>query len=122
MRSRVCAAPACSSPNPAPAHLFPPRSKAEKAGLTLGKIEKLGLLSTAERLGLLTLAEDVLTSDPGRVTTASIPFILAGLASLVLIPHDSLVQSVASYGLGGTLLAAGGALFIGGFLVKGLQD
>lgn len=45
------------------------RSAAEKAGLSLGKIEKLGLLSTAERLGLLTLAEDLLTTDPGKISS-----------------------------------------------------
>lgn len=46
-----------------------PCSAAEKAGLSLGKIESLGLLSTAERLGLLTIAEDLLTTEPGKISS-----------------------------------------------------
>lgn len=80
----------------APPALHPPgwHSTAEKAGLSLGKIEQMGLLSTAERLGLLTLAEDVLTSDPGKISSASLPFLVAAIASLALIPQDNLAETV----------------------------
>lgn len=97
-------------------------SAAEKAGLSLSKIESMGLLSTAERLGALSFAEELLVSDPGKITSASLPFIVAGIASLSLIPHDNGLEAALSYGLGATFLAVAGALFIGGFVVKGLQD
>ena len=42
------------------------------------QVEELKLLSTAEKLGLLSLAEKALTSDPGAITSASIvPFLAA---------------------------------------------
>ena len=42
------------------------------------QVEELKLLSTAEKLGLLSLAEKALTSDPGIITSASIvPFLAA---------------------------------------------
>ncbi len=42
------------------------------------QVEELKLLSTAEKLGLLSLAEKALTSDPGVITSASIvPFLAA---------------------------------------------
>ena len=51
------------------------------------QIEQSKLLSTVERLGLLTIAERLLVTDPGRVTALSIPFFLLsvgkqGLANL----------------------------------------
>lgn len=97
-------------------------SKAEKAGFTLSKIEKLGLLSTAERLGLLTLADELLVTDPGKVTSASIPFFLAAVGALVFIPQDNALEVALAYTL--ALLAGGAAttLFVGGFVLKGLQD
>ncbi|EFN59966.1 hypothetical protein CHLNCDRAFT_133072 [Chlorella variabilis] len=95
---------------------------AEKAGLSLGKIEKLGLLSTAERLGLLTLAEDLLTTDPGKISSASLPCFVAAIAALVFIPQDNALESVLAYTLSLGAGGLGAVLFIGGFLVKGLQD
>lgn len=41
------------------------------------KIEESGVLSTAEDLGLLSLAEGVLQSDPGNLTALSLPLIVA---------------------------------------------
>lgn len=46
-------------------------STAEKAGLSLSKIESMGLLSTAENLGLLTAAENLLTTDPGKISSGA---------------------------------------------------
>lgn len=43
------------------------------------QLEQLKLLSTAERLGLFSLAERVLTTDPGAISSASIPFFLAAV-------------------------------------------
>lgn len=43
------------------------------------QLEQLKLLSTAEKLGLFSLAEKVLTSDPGAISSASIPFFIAAI-------------------------------------------
>lgn len=43
------------------------------------QLEQLKLLSTAEKLGLFSLAERVLTTDPGAISSASIPFFLAAV-------------------------------------------
>ena len=43
------------------------------------QMEELKLLSTAERLGLLSLAEKALTSDPGAISSASILPLIAGV-------------------------------------------
>ena len=42
------------------------------------QVEELKLLSTAEKLGLLSLAEKALTSDPGAITSASLLPLIAG--------------------------------------------
>lgn len=52
-------------------------SKSLQAGVSLTKIEESGVLSTAENLGLLSLAEGALQSDPGNVTALSLPLIVA---------------------------------------------
>lgn len=74
-------------------------SKLEKSGLTLSKIESAGLLSTAERLGLLAVAEDVLTSNPATLASNSLPFIVLAVLSASLIPHDNGLETTLSYGL-----------------------
>ena len=48
------------------------------------QLEQLKLLSTAEKLGLFSLAERVLTTDPGAISSASIPFFLAAVGELLL--------------------------------------
>lgn len=45
------------------------------------QVEEMKLLSKAEQAGLLSLAERVLTSDPGAVTSLSIPFLLASVGA-----------------------------------------
>lgn len=97
-------------------------SKAEKAGLSLSKIEKLGLLSTAERLGLLSLADELLVTDPGKVSSASIPFFVGAVLSLVLIPQDNLAETLLAYTLALVFGGAFATLFVGGFVLKALQD
>lgn len=97
-------------------------SSADKAGFNLAKLEELKLLSKAESLGLLSLAERALTSDPGAVTSLSIPFLLASVGALVFIPTDTLPASIAHWGA--SLIAFGGfvTLFAGGFVIAAIQE
>lgn len=97
-------------------------STADKAGFGLAKLEQLKLLSTAERLGVFSLAEKVLTSDPGAITSASIPFLLAAVASLVFIPTDNLAETILHWTAFGAFFTAFGALFAGGFVVAAVQE
>ena len=46
------------------------------------QMEELKLLSTAERLGLLSLAEKALTADPGAISSASILPLIAGVGKI----------------------------------------
>lgn len=46
------------------------------------QLEELKLLSKAEKLGLLSLVEKVLSADPGAVTSASIPCLLAAVGNI----------------------------------------
>lgn len=50
------------------------------------QIEQFKLLSTAENLGLLTVVERLLVTDPGRVTALSIPFFLLSVGKHRLLP------------------------------------
>eukprot|EP00210_Caulerpa_lentillifera_P007931 g7570.t1 len=95
---------------------------AEKAGLSLTKIEELGLLSTAEKLGLLTLAEKALTSDPGVITSISIPFLIAMIGALVLIPGDNILESILRFGTAGAFGTGFLVFFAGGFLLSSLEE
>jgi hypothetical protein len=88
-------------------------SKLEKSGLTLSKIESAGLLSTAERLGLLAVAEDILTSNPATLASNSLPFIVLAVLSASLIPHDNGLETTLSYGL---------ALIFGGVATVRIQN
>jgi hypothetical protein len=97
-------------------------SKLESAGLTLGKIEQAGLLSTAERLGLLAVAEDLLVAEPAAVASGALPFIVLAIASAVLIPHDNGVAAFLSYSMAATFAGVGTAALAGGFLLAGLQE
>lgn len=97
-------------------------SKLEKAGFTLTKIEQAGLLSTAENLGLLALAEDLLTANPATIASGSLPFIVAAVLSLSLIPHDNGITSFISYALGATFAGVATAAVVGGFVVAALQE
>jgi hypothetical protein len=56
-------------------------------GLTLTKLEQSGLLSKAEELGVLSLTETLLTTDPGLITAASIPPLAAAAGTST--PTDS---------------------------------
>lgn len=97
-------------------------SKAEDLGVTLSSIEKLGLFSKAEELGLLSLLEKVVSVSPSTLASASLPIFLAAVAAIVVIPDDSVglvaLQAVVAGGLG--VGAAG--LFVGSVVLGGLQE
>jgi hypothetical protein len=97
-------------------------SKLEKAGFTLTKIEQAGLLSTAENLGLLAIAEDLLTANPATIASGALPFIVAAVLSLSLIPHDNGITSFISYSLGATCAGVATAAVVAGFVVAALQE
>ena len=50
----------------------------KRAAIALGKIEQLRLLSTAENLGLLSLAESAATTDGAVVSSLGLPFFALG--------------------------------------------
>ncbi|KAL0421880.1 UNVERIFIED_CONTAM: hypothetical protein Slati_3210900 [Sesamum latifolium] len=64
-------------------------SKAEELGVTLSSIEKLGLLSKAEELGLLSLLENAAGVSPSALASASLPILVAAVVAVVVIPDDS---------------------------------
>jgi hypothetical protein len=92
-------------------------SKAEELGLTLSSLERLGLLSKAEDLGLLSLVEAAAGASPSALASVSLL-----LAAVVLVPDDS-AALVAVQAVVATVLAAGGAgLFLGSVVLAGLQE
>lgn len=97
-------------------------SKAEELGLTLSSIEKLGVFSKAEQLGLLSLLERTAAVSPSVLASAALPILVAALAAVVLIPDDSAglvaVQAVVA---GGLLVGAAG-LLVGSVVIGGLQE
>ncbi|CAJ2678496.1 unnamed protein product [Trifolium pratense] len=97
-------------------------SKAEELGVTLSSIEKLGLFSKAEELGLLSLLENLATISPSVLASLSLPTLVAAIATVVLIPDDStalvVVQAVVAAALG---VGAVG-LFAGSVVLGGLQE
>merc|ERR1711924_398613 len=62
-------------------------SAAEKAGLSLSTIEKLGLLTKAEDLGLISAALN--RDTPGLVTGLALALFVAGPAVVYFVPEDS---------------------------------
>ena len=86
------------------------------------KIEELGLLSTAENLGVLSVLEEALTMNPGTLTSYSIPFLIASILALVLIPSDNALEVVLRYGVAGAFGTGFLVFFAGGFLSAALQE
>lgn len=97
-------------------------SKAESLGFTLSSIEKLGVFSKAEELGLLSLAETAADVSPSTLASLSLPLLVMAIVAVVLIPDDSAalvaVQAVVAAALG--VGAAG--LFVGSIVLDGLQE
>merc|ERR1712176_204348 len=88
----------------------------------LSGVEQSGLLSAAEKLGVLSFLESAFAVDGATITSYSIPFFLGALGSLVLIPTDTVEFQVLHWGSVGVCLAAFTTLFVGGFVIKSLQE
>ncbi|XP_051133172.1 uncharacterized protein LOC127252864 [Andrographis paniculata] len=97
-------------------------SKAEDLGVTLSSIEKLGLLSKAEDLGLLSLLEKTAGSSPSALASASLPALVAAVAVIVVIPDDSPALVAAQFLIAGLLAAGAVALFVGSIVLGRLQE
>ncbi|PIM98604.1 hypothetical protein CDL12_28911 [Handroanthus impetiginosus] len=97
-------------------------SKAEELGVTLSSIEKLGLLSKAEELGLLSLLEAAAGYSPAALASAALPVLLAAVVVVVVIPDDSVALVAAQAVIGGLLAVGGVGLFVGSLVLEGLQE
>lgn len=97
-------------------------SKAEGLGVTLSSIEKLGVFSKAEELGLLSLLEKVASLEPSVLASAALPILLAALAAVVLIPDDSTGLVVVQTFVAGSLTIGAAGLFVGSVVLGGLQE
>ncbi|KAJ8452360.1 hypothetical protein Cgig2_006165 [Carnegiea gigantea] len=96
-------------------------SKAEELGFTLSSIEKLGLFSKAEELGLLSLLEKAAALSPSTLASASLPFLAAAIAAIVLIPDDSGALVAAQVVVAGGLAAVAVGCFVGSIVLDSLQ-
>jgi len=97
-------------------------SKAESLGVSLSQIEKLGLLSKAEDLGLLSLAENFATASPAALASLSLPLIVLAIAVPVFVPDDSSALLVLQNVVSLLCFATAGGLFIGSIVLSGLQE
>ncbi|PAN30013.1 hypothetical protein PAHAL_5G266600 [Panicum hallii] len=97
-------------------------SRAEELGVTLSSLERLGLLSKAEDLGLLSLVEAAAGASPSALASVSLPLLVAAVAAVVVVPDDS-AALVAAQAVVATVLTAGAAgLFVGSVVLAGLQE
>lgn len=97
-------------------------SKAEELGVTLSSLEKLGLLSKAEDLGLLSLLEKVAATSPSALASASLPILVAAIVAIVVIPDDSVGLVALQAVIGGGLAVGAAGLFVGSVVLDGLQE
>ncbi|KAF5198195.1 putative transmembrane protein [Thalictrum thalictroides] len=97
-------------------------SKAEELGLTLSSIEKLGILSKAEEFGLLSLLEKVASVSPAALASVALPLFVAAIGAIVLIPDDSTVLLVVQYVLASLFAVGAVGLFVGSIVLDGLQE
>ncbi|CAL9159650.1 unnamed protein product [Musa hybrid cultivar] len=97
-------------------------SKAEELGITLSSIERLGFLSKAEELGLLSLLERAAGFSPSVLASVSLPLLLAAVAAIVLIPDDSAALVAAQAFLSAALGVVAAGLFVGSVVLGGLQE
>ena len=58
-------------------------------------MESLKLLSTAERLGLLSTLERLLVSDPAAISSLALPLFVASLGAL-MCPRDKIAPCILS--------------------------
>ncbi|XP_057514607.1 uncharacterized protein LOC130796296 [Actinidia eriantha] len=97
-------------------------SKAEQLGLTLSSIEKLGVFSKAEELGLLSLLEKAASSSPSALASAALPILIAAILAIVLIPDDSAALVAVQAVIAGALVVGAAGLFVGSVVLGGLQE
>ncbi|CAD5172664.1 unnamed protein product [Musa acuminata subsp. malaccensis] len=97
-------------------------SKAEELGITLSSIERLGFLSKAEELGLLSLLERAAGFSPSALASVSLPLLVAAVAAIVLIPDDSAALVAAQAFLSAALGVVAAGLFVGSVVLGGLQE
>ncbi|CAO2826751.1 unnamed protein product [Amaranthus hypochondriacus] len=97
-------------------------SKAEELGFTLSSIEKLGVFSKAEELGLLSLLEKSASLNPATLASLALPFLVAAIIAVVLIPDDSTALLVAQAVVAGTLFVGAAGLLVGSVVLDGLQE
>ncbi|RLN24778.1 hypothetical protein C2845_PM07G13720 [Panicum miliaceum] len=97
-------------------------SRSEELGVTLSSLERLGLLSKAEDLGLLSLVEAAAGASPSALASVSLPLLVAAVAAVVVVPDDS-AALVAAQAVVAAVLAAGAAgLFVGSVVLASLQE
>ncbi|KAJ4833165.1 hypothetical protein Tsubulata_042872 [Turnera subulata] len=97
-------------------------SKAEELGLTLSSIEKLGVFSKAEELGLLSLLEKAASVSPAALASAALPILVAAIVTIVVIPDDSAALVAVQAVLAGALGVGAAGLFVGSVVLDGLQE
>ncbi|XP_060204698.1 uncharacterized protein LOC132632677 [Lycium barbarum] len=97
-------------------------SKAEELGLTLSSIERSGVFSKAEELGLLSLLEKAASFSPAALASASLPVLVAAILAIVLIPDDSVGLVAVQAVLAGAFGLTAVGLFVGSVVLDGLQE
>ncbi|KAG2313312.1 hypothetical protein Bca52824_024869 [Brassica carinata] len=97
-------------------------SKAEDLGVTLSSLEKLGVFSKAEELGLLSLLETLASTSPSGLGLGCTPALTAAIVAVVLIPDDSTTLVVAQAVLGGAFALGAVVLLVGSVVLDGLQE
>lgn len=97
-------------------------SKAESLGLTLSSIERLGFFSKAEELGLLSLVDSAAAFSPSVLASVSLPLFVAAVAVVVVIPDDSAALVAAQAVVAAALGVGAAGLFVGSIVLEGLQE
>ncbi|KAG2281775.1 hypothetical protein Bca52824_052995 [Brassica carinata] len=98
------------------------REAKKDLGVTLSSLEKLGVFSKAEELGLLSLLETLAGTSPAVLASAALPALTAAIVAVVLIPDDSTTLVVAQAVLGGAFALGAVVLLVGSVVLDGLQE
>jgi hypothetical protein len=73
-------------------------------------------------LGLLTIAEELLVTDPAKIASFSLPFLVLSIGAFFAIPHDGALFSTLSYTVAALSGGVAATFFVGGFVLAGLQQ
>lgn len=71
---------------------------------------------------MLSITEEVLQTNPGTISSLSIPFFVAAVLALVIIPNDNIAEAILRFGLAGAFGTGFLVFFVGGFVVAALQE